>query len=161
MHLQQTTVESRINSGSKESRQIFIIPFIDTDEAEAKSKRIQNKNFQGPDFNHSQELVTSAAICLANGSVFTGLFHAEAVEKAHSAFANKSESYVQRLFRKAKDGFLTSKGRFVSSRHAYKIAVSRRQITPKSYARSVEALWGIKPKLGKLNAVAFSDCRIA
>jgi hypothetical protein len=150
-----------MKSASKKSGQLFVTPFIYTDEVEAKNKRMRQSNAKNSRFNSGLERIVGAAVKLSNGSVFSGLFHVNAVEAARAAHANKSESCFYRLFAKAQDGFLTSTGQFVEPSDAYKIAVKSGQISPKSYAQSVKRLWGIQPILGKLNAVAFNDCRIA
>ena len=162
MHLQQTKVVGWKKGGTNGSRRLFIIPFIDTAEAVAKVKRIQKKNSQDSNCCHGRERIISAAVRLANGSVFSGLFDADAVEKARIAHANQSaEPNFHQLFMRAKDGFITSKERFIRPSEAYRVAVKSGQITRRSYAHSVETLWGIKAKGGTLNAVAFNDCRVA
>ncbi|MGA2853247.1 MAG: hypothetical protein ABSE90_03820 [Verrucomicrobiota bacterium] len=123
--------------------------------------KIEKNNPQGSRECRGRERIIEAAVRLANGSVFSGLFHVDAVEKARIAHAKDFESRFCQLFARAKDGFITSKGQFIRPTDAYKIAVKYGQITHRSYARSVEALWGIKNKTRTLNAVAFSLCRVA
>jgi hypothetical protein len=106
------------------------------------------------------ERITTAAVRLTNGSIFTGLFHSYAVENAHAAHANNSSSYYARLFGKSEDGYMTSKSRFVDRMKAYQIAVKARQITAKSYERAVKDLWGENIKSeGALCALAFNNVR--
>jgi hypothetical protein len=106
------------------------------------------------------EKITTAAVRLTNGTVYTGLFHAYAVEKAHNAHTGQSQSYYGRLFNKSVDGYMTSKGRFVDRFEAYKIAIKGRQITRKSYEDAVKELWGENIKSeGALCSLAFNNVR--
>ena len=106
------------------------------------------------------EKISSAAVRLTNGHVYTGLFHGDALEIARKVYANKSESYYGRLFGKSEDGFVTSKGKFVDREEAYKMAVKACQIKPKSYVEAVHDLWGhhVNPG-GALGALAFENAR--
>jgi len=106
----------------------------------ARSKNRANDN-RRRNCEDCPESITAAAAQLTNGSVFTGLYHGDALEKAKAAHALHSESYFNRLFAKSLDGFMTSKGRFVDPEEAYKIAVKSRQVTAKSHAQAVEDLW--------------------
>jgi hypothetical protein len=106
------------------------------------------------------ESITNAAIRLSNGSVYTGLFHGDALEKAEAARAHHSESYYNRLFAKIVDGFVTSKGRFVGPMKAFEIAVKSRQITAKSHAQATEDLWGPEIKAERwLSSLSFNNVR--
>jgi hypothetical protein len=106
------------------------------------------------------EKITSAAVKLTNGRVFTGLFHGDALAKARSIYTGTSEPYFSKLFGKSEDGFITSKGRFVDSDEAYRIAIKRCQIKPRCYVEAVHDLWGndVHPN-GELCALAFQNVR--
>lgn len=103
------------------------------------------------------EIVVQAAVRLANGAVFTGLLHGDALDKANAVYSGKSESYYRRLFARSRDGFVTNKGRFVGRRIAYKIAVQSRQLTPRLYSIAEKDVWGpnVEPD-GKLGAMSFN-----
>lgn len=113
-----------------------------------------------PTTRHGLEKITSAAVRLTNGHVYTGLFHGDALKNAHRVYAEKSESYYSKLFGKSEDGFITNTGRFVDRDEAYGIAVKGRQITPRSHAEAVHDLWGDNVNTGgELCALAFQNSR--
>ena|SRR5208282_2291040 len=97
---------------------------------------------RGATTQYRLEKITYAAVRLTNGHVYTGLFHGNALKKAHRVYAKKSASYYSRLFGKSEDGFITNTGRFVDRDEAYRTAVKSGQITPKSHAEAVQDLWG-------------------
>ncbi|SRR6266487_2794892 len=108
-----------------------------------------------------RQRVVSAAVRLADGSIFTGAFHAKAEEEARHAFAGKSKAELERLFARSREGYLTSEGgRFVNFEQAYEIAVCCGQITSKTYAEAFRQLWGQPPeKAPGLEALAFNIAR--
>jgi len=55
---------------------------------------------------------------------------------------------------------MTSKGRFVSRKMAYNLAVKNRQMTPIGYSQAVKDLWGCKVEASdELGALAFNNAR--
>jgi len=122
--------------------------------------RIQNGKRRESANQCSQEKIKSAAVRLANGHVYIGLTHGDALENAHKIYRDKSESYYRKLFQKTEDGFVTSKRRFVDRDEAYEIAVKGRQIKPQSYVEAVHDLWGHRVIAGEeLCALSFENAR--
>jgi hypothetical protein len=80
------------------------------------------------------EKVVAAAILLPSGRMYSGLTHGH----ARDAFKRHHIKYRQ--------GFLTDRGRFVSRRQAFRLAVKAKQMTAQSYAQAEEDLWGVRPK---------------
>jgi len=108
-----------------------------------------------------RETISCAAVRLTDGSVYAGLFHCNALERARKACAKRSESCLRNLFKKSQDGFVTCRGRFVSRSEAYKMALFSHQITSKSYGRAVTDLWGYGIEVAsELGAVAFNNARV-
>ncbi len=139
MHLQQSKDKSRKSGGQQHWLQR--IP-----------RKLKNEALR--------ETISCAAVRLTDGSVYAGLFHCNALEKARKAHARtrRSESRIRKLFEKSQDGFMTCSGRFVSRSQAYKIAVFSHQITPKSYGSAAADLWGYGTEMtGELGAVAFNN----
>jgi hypothetical protein len=106
------------------------------------------------------ERITNAAVKLTDGSIFIGLAHGYALEKAWAAHKKTPESVYFKLFDKSKDGFMTSRGRFVSRKTAYNLAVKNQQMTQIGYSQAVKDLWGYKVQASdELGALAFNNAR--
>lgn len=89
------------------------------------------RQFLPPPKGFKGEYVTKAAVKLPNEKVFTGQFHADAIEKAlrSAPFGEiKGEDMI--------DGFVTNKGRFVSREEAFDIAEAAKQISAKEYEKA-------------------------
>lgn len=104
------------------------------------------------------EKTLCAAVMLTDGSIYSGIAHGYALEKAEAAHKQTPEPVCAKLFKKIKDGFLTNRGRFVNRKTAYQLAVKSRQITPVLYAQAVKDLWGCKVEANnELGALAFKN----
>lgn len=133
---------------------------------DAKGKPVTGKvghdRIQGEEsmFENETEKVTCAAVKLTDGSIFTGIAHGYAREKALSAHKKTPDSACVKLFNKSKDGFMTSKGRFVGRKTAYNLAVKSQQLTQMGYSQAVKDLWGCKVEAtNELGALAFNNAR--
>src|SRR5438477_7184492 len=73
------------------------------------------------------EQITQAAIRLTDGSVFCGLAHAFALDQARAAHEQTTDDIFSKLFSESENGFVTSRGHFVTRKEAYEIAVKSRQ----------------------------------
>lgn len=80
----------------------------------------------------NKEWVKSAAVRTAEGEVFTGLFHVDALENLHIARGWDREASPNSWGPgiPAEMGYLTSTGRFVSREEGYKIAEQQNQLQP-------------------------------
>ncbi len=81
-----------------------------------------------------QETIVRAAVMLDSGALFLGRRHCECIAQAIRAGAQKP-------IRQAQQGFLTSKGRFVSRSIAAMVAHTANQTSVEKHPLTSEDLW--------------------
>ncbi len=99
-----------------------------------------------PPADKSKEHVVDAAVRMPTGEVFSGPFHGDAMKKALDAGHLELDT--------AKDGFVTSNGRFVDRNEAFKLANEAGQVTPESLQKR-----GVPAGFNKLESTTFQEAR--
>jgi hypothetical protein len=125
-------------------------------QAESQGMRVKNVTpsenavlssgqFQPP-ADPNKEHVVDAAVRMPTGEVFSGSFHGDAMKKALDAGHLELDT--------AKDGFVTSTGRFVDRNAAFKLANEAGQVTPESLQKR-----GVPAGFNKLESTTFQEAR--
>ncbi len=106
---------------------------------------LSSGQFQPP-ADPNKEHVVDAAVRMPTGEVFSGSFHGDAMKKALDAGHLELDT--------AKDGFITSTGRFVDRNEAFNLATQAGQVTPESLQKR-----GVPAGFNKLESTTFQEAR--
>ena len=100
--------------------------------------QLHSSQFSPPAKDYKGEFVEQAATRTEDGKIYTGMNHAHAYEHLKEENPSLKGKGLDDYALSGEDGFVTSKGRFVSRKEAYALAEQAKQITESRYTKGAK-----------------------